>query len=403
MTSDFMVDGARIMAVRRSRGISRRILANLVGCSEEWLRLIENGARPLDRLSTILRIADVLRISDLSELVGGDVALPAMGAQGEYDEIGHALLYPRRLSGEPGESVHRIARHVSAAWDVWQRSPRRYSEVRRRLPELLVMAETAPLDEEPAAAGLTQVYRLFSTFLRGCGQHALALLAADRGVAAAGRAGDPLLSAVARAELAEVLIHLRRYGDARQLCLAAIDGVGQAGPSAIAVAGGCYLTAAQAAAEENDVPHTEELLHRARKIGESLGEDRDDLHAPFGAAEVEAQAVAVAVRLGRYRQAIRLSGEIDPARLRARDRQARYFLSLARAHSMERDAAGATAMLRRVLDGCPEELAYNPQAARVMEQLRLVDCATTRGELREITLSTRLRRASPARSRAGSA
>ncbi|MFI6497075.1 hypothetical protein [Nonomuraea typhae] len=247
-------------------------------------------------------------------------------------------------------------------------------------------------------ANLAQVYRLFSAFLRGCGQHALALLAADRSVAAAALAGAPLLHSVAQAELAEVLIHLRRYGDARRLCLSAIDRVEAAGPAGSALAGGCYLTAALAAAEENDVPRAEEYLHRARRLAGLLSEDRDDLHAPFGAAEVETQAVTVAVRLGRHRLALRMAGGIDVTRLQARDRQARYFLSLARAHSMERDSASATAMLRKVLDICPEELTYNPQAAWVVDQLRRVDCAVTRGELREITLSTRrVRRLSSAR------
>src|ERR1041384_5024435 len=105
------------MAMRRSRGLSRRVLANLVGCSEEWLRLVEKGARPLDRLSTIMRIADVLRVNDLSELVGGQITLPAMADDGEYDDIGHALLLPRRTGDEVPESVFRVRHHVSSAWE----------------------------------------------------------------------------------------------------------------------------------------------------------------------------------------------------------------------------------------------------------------------------------------------
>ncbi|MEV6157370.1 helix-turn-helix transcriptional regulator [Nonomuraea sp. NPDC052129] len=376
MASDFLVDGGRIMAMRRARGLSRRILANLVGCSEEWLRLVEKGARPLDRLSTIMRIADVLRVNDLSELIGGHITLPATGEHGECDDVGRALLFPRLCADGVTESVHRVHRHVSSAWEIWRRSPRRYTELRRRLPALLLMADTSAEhakaeDRQAAAADLTDVYRLFATLLRGCGHHPLALLAADRAVAAA----PADLRALTRAELAEVLIHLGRYADARRLCLAATELTDD--PSTI---GTCYLTAALATAEENDLLRTEELLNRARKLGGQLGVDF--------MTEVDLHAVVVAARMGRYRQAIRLAADVDADRLYAKDRQARYFLSLATAHAMDRNPEAATAMLRKVAETCPEELKYSPQAGRVVDQLRRLDCETTRGELRQIARLT---------------
>ncbi|MEV0351232.1 helix-turn-helix transcriptional regulator [Nonomuraea sp. NPDC050680] len=381
MASDFLVDGGRIMAMRRARGLSRRILANLVGCSEEWLRLVEKGARPLDRLSTIMRIADVLRVTDLSELIGGPITLPATGEHGECDDVGRALLFPRLCADGVAESVHRVHRHVSSAWEIWRRSPRRYTELRRRLPALLLMADTSAEhakaeDRQAAAADLTDVYRLFATLLRGCGHHPLALLAADRAVAAA--PADRLLPALTRAELADVLIHLGRYADARRLCLAATELTDD--PSTI---GTCYLTAALATAEENDLLRTEELLNRARKLADRLGTARADFMT-----EVDLHTVVVAVRMGRFRQAIRLAADVDADRLYAKDRQARYLLSLATAHAMDRDPEAATAMLRKVAETCPEELKYSPQAGRVVDQLRRLDCETTRGELRQIARLT---------------
>ncbi|MEU7745027.1 helix-turn-helix transcriptional regulator [Nonomuraea sp. NPDC049158] len=376
MASDFLVDGGRIMAMRRARGLSRRILANLVGCSEEWLRLVEKGARPLDRLSTIMRIADVLRVNDLSELIGCPITLPTTGEHGECDDVGRALLFPRLCADGVAESVHRVHRHVSSAWEIWRRSPRRYTELRRRLPALLLMADTSAEhakaeDRQAAAADLTDVYRLFATLLRDCGHHPLALLAADRAVAAA----PADLRALTQAELAEVLIHLGRYADARRLCLAATELTDD--PSTI---GTCYLTAALATAEENDLLRTEELLNRARKLGDRLSVDF--------MAEVDLHTVVVAVRMGRYRQAIRLAADLDADRLYAKDRQARYLLSLATAHAMDRNPEAATAMLRKVAETCPEELKYSPQAGRVVDQLRRLDCETTRGELRQIARLT---------------
>ncbi|MET8000580.1 helix-turn-helix domain-containing protein [Nonomuraea glycinis] len=375
MVGDFLVDGARIMARRRSRGLTRRILADLVGCSEEWLRLVENGVKPLDRLSTIMRIAEVLRVEDLSEFVGGRTKLPPACDHGESDEVGNALLLPGRFIGEATESVLRVQHHVMTAWEIWQRSPHRYTETRRRLPPLLSMADLSArvatgADREAGTAGLTQVYRLFAALLRSCGQHALALVAADRAVASS--AG----SAITKAEVAGVLVSLGRYADARWLCLAVID----ERPESLEVTGLCYLTAALAAAEESDVLRTEELLNHARRIGDRLG--------PQFALEVDLHRVAVAVRMGRCAQAIRLAVGVDADRLPDKDRQARHLLAVATAHAMDGDSSAAMALLWRIVEGCPEELRFNADAGRVLARLRAMDCESTRGELRQMTRIT---------------
>ncbi|NUW40249.1 helix-turn-helix domain-containing protein [Nonomuraea rhodomycinica] len=435
MAGDYLVDGARIMAMRRARGLSRRVLADLVGCSEEWLRLVEKGVRPLDRLSTLMRIAGVLRVGDLSELVDGPVALPAAaglpghpdGGFGGSAEMVLALLLPRRPAGDgPAGSVHRVRRHVTAAWEVWRRSPRRYTELRRDLPGLLLTAQAAsraaPASEEAASEGtasegtaseeagmaaaeLARVYRLFATVLRGSGEYAPALLAADRAVSAA--RGDPVAAAPAWAETAEVLVLLGRPADARRVCLTAADlAAGAAsphtGPYAAAV-GACLLAAAHAAAAEHDLLGVEELLNRARGLaarlgggegegggggggeGEGEGEDRDGF-----LVELDLRAAAAAVRMGRHRQALRLAEDLDPARLTTRDLRVRHFLTLAAAHARDRAPRAAAAMLRKVAESCPEELKHGAQAVRLLAELRLLDCATTQVELRELRELTRL-------------
>ncbi|MET7465915.1 helix-turn-helix transcriptional regulator [Nonomuraea sp. NPDC005501] len=424
MAGDYLVDGARIMAMRRARGLSRRVLADLVGCSEEWLRLVEKGVRPLDRLSTLMRIAGVLRVVDMSQLVGGPIALPAVsgpagsgsavsgsamagpgghagGHSGGADEMGLALLFPRRpAEGEAAAGVHRVRRHVTAAWEVWRRSPRRYTELRRDLPGLLVMADATAREpyraQAQAGAGveLGRVYRLFATVLRGCGEHALALLAADRAVSAA--PGDPSAAALARAETAEVLVRLGRPADARRVALAAADLAAEApgppgaggtrtedGSERRSAVGACLLAAALAAAAENDLLGAEELLNRARRLAGRLGEDRDDF-----LVELDLRAASAAVRVGRHRQALRLAEGIDPARLSTRDRRVRQLLTLATAHAGDRDPRAAAALLRKVAETCPEELKHGARAVRLLAELRLLDCATTQGELRELTRLT---------------
>ncbi|WP_165977514.1 helix-turn-helix domain-containing protein, partial [Nonomuraea diastatica] len=45
--------GAAVRTLRMRRGLTMRACAELCGNGEEWLRLIESGRRPLDRLSTV--------------------------------------------------------------------------------------------------------------------------------------------------------------------------------------------------------------------------------------------------------------------------------------------------------------------------------------------------------------
>ena len=54
--------GARLRTLRRQRGMSLSVLGGLCGVSAAYLSMIENGKRHLDRWSTILALADALRI-----------------------------------------------------------------------------------------------------------------------------------------------------------------------------------------------------------------------------------------------------------------------------------------------------------------------------------------------------
>lgn len=61
--------GHRVRCYRRLRGLSVRTASKLAGISPAFLSTIENGHRPLDRISHIVAIAEALRISP-AELVG---------------------------------------------------------------------------------------------------------------------------------------------------------------------------------------------------------------------------------------------------------------------------------------------------------------------------------------------
>ena len=50
------------MALRKRRGMSQDALAGLVGVSRSWLSQVKRGIHTVDRLSTLIDLAAVLRL-----------------------------------------------------------------------------------------------------------------------------------------------------------------------------------------------------------------------------------------------------------------------------------------------------------------------------------------------------
>jgi transcriptional regulator with XRE-family HTH domain len=55
--------GERIAFLRRDRGLSQVELGGLIGRSESWVSQVERGARQLDRISVIGKVAAALGVS----------------------------------------------------------------------------------------------------------------------------------------------------------------------------------------------------------------------------------------------------------------------------------------------------------------------------------------------------
>jgi transcriptional regulator with XRE-family HTH domain len=54
--------GERVALLRRRRGLSQVELGSLIGRSESWVSQVERGARRLDRLSVLRKVADALEV-----------------------------------------------------------------------------------------------------------------------------------------------------------------------------------------------------------------------------------------------------------------------------------------------------------------------------------------------------
>jgi transcriptional regulator with XRE-family HTH domain len=82
---DYMPVGERIAIYRRRRGLSQLALANMIGRSEAWLSQVERGIRHVDRVSVLVMLAQVLKVT-VEDLIGQPLSLAPNGGV-EYRAI----------------------------------------------------------------------------------------------------------------------------------------------------------------------------------------------------------------------------------------------------------------------------------------------------------------------------
>ncbi len=86
-----LTTGERIRIRRESRGMTRPVLAGLVGRSADWLKKIETGVRPLNSLSLLVELARTLGVDDLSELTGDDFDAPVRAWEKDVHHVVPAI------------------------------------------------------------------------------------------------------------------------------------------------------------------------------------------------------------------------------------------------------------------------------------------------------------------------
>ena len=89
--------GERVAFYRARRGMTQRVLADLVGRSEDWVSKVERGVRDIRRIDLIVELARALRV-ELSDLLGQPVLVEDDNADDDVPAIRDALMAPRRLS-----------------------------------------------------------------------------------------------------------------------------------------------------------------------------------------------------------------------------------------------------------------------------------------------------------------
>ena len=370
---------------RKQRGWSQVALAMRLHRSLDWVKSVEQGKRPLDSITTLIEVADVLGVP-LSALLGQPLGPPPEGPampdpHGVLLELRRVLLHYNGIHGfdrpreipRPLAELERDLREAERRYDL---VPDNISGIIWQLPSLIREARQAvahaPEGPERRRAWrvLAGLYRLTAWQLVQYGDDELANKAADRAISAAEHAEDPLLIAAGARAMQQVLLVQGDLGSVIELAEAAgrLVNPGQhAQPPQLTVWGSLQLIAAFAAARAQERGEYERLWQVASRAADQLGENRKDYRLDFGPAMAAIQQVGMLVELYEPKQALELAERMPADPLPTVDRRAWHRVHQARANYLRRRDDAAFGLLVEAERVAPEILRYSP---RVREMVR---------------------------------
>jgi transcriptional regulator with XRE-family HTH domain len=399
MADNARMVGDRIAYHRKRLGLSQVEFAGLVGRSESWVSQVERGVRPVDRMSVLQKVADVLNVP-VAELRGDDDEQAEAAERPEaFDLIRSALTGHPALAFLLGEHQAAIADLTSMTsqheqiWDLVHAS--RYTDLAPALAALIpalevaVRAATDDSTRRQAQTMLADTYQATAAMMAKLGEGDTAWIAADRAAALAEASGDALAVAASMYRMAHVFLSLDQIGQAHQVAAATAAALeplterSDGTPEAQSLYGACELVLAITAARDNDRTAAYRHLDLARHVAEKIGGGRDDYGTEFGPVNVAIHAVSVAVDLGDAGHALDLSRSVDYQAL-SPERQARHMIDLAAAHAMRRQIGEAIHNLQQAEQLTPELTHAHHGARLVTRDLLQLSGIRPRPELRDL-------------------
>jgi transcriptional regulator with XRE-family HTH domain len=373
--------GQRVQILRTRRGMSRPVLAGLLGMSPSWLKQIESGQIQVPKLPTILRIAEALRVRDLADLTGdqsmathlfigpGHAHLPAVKAAID------AFPLTSEREAPPAEHLqHRLAR----AWSARHTAPNHRQVIGSLLPDLIRDAQLTVRQAETAAgrrqaqAALAEVYFLTQFFVSYQPDSSLLWRVAERGMVAAQESEDPHAIGVA------AWLTTQAHRDSGPAHFEAADSVVRealqylhprletAGERTRAVSGALQFEAGYTSARRGDTATAWAWWDKASKTAAKLDPGFYHPITSFGRAIMGAHAVTVAVELRAGGESVRQAVRADRTAIPSRPRLARHRIEEARGYQLDGQPEVALDTLARAHEAAPETIRYNGYARRII-------------------------------------
>ncbi len=215
--------GRKIAAERRRRGLSQPELARMVDRSVAWVSQVERGVRKVDRMSVLEALAAALEVP-LAELAAEAPVVAAVteeppGAGGLRLVLSGAYALRAMLDGGRAPAISTLRTKARKARELTHAG--RYTELTdlllRMVPDLETAARSVPEEQWVEVSELlATTYQACSAALAKLGEPEAAWIAADRAMAAAERAGNPMLVAAGAFRLVFVFINARHYDQAEE-------------------------------------------------------------------------------------------------------------------------------------------------------------------------------------------
>ncbi|SDF98959.1 hypothetical protein SAMN05216553_104493 [Lentzea fradiae] len=380
--------------------MTQEVLCGLVGGkSIEWLRQIENGKRDVDKLSTIVAVAEALKIAP-SELLPGPFrttarATRSLGSAPEVvPEIQASMLRHDGIAGllnlpnRPVSPEH-LRRTVERAFVCSQTE--RWSDMAPLVPDMIsdawhLVRNAETDDERRQAFGLQAlVYRVTSGMLDRLGESHLPWVAAERSMHAAEQTGDPLLIAGGAWRLAVVLRHAGRLTESTDVPVAAADALRHRldHPEAYSVYGSLMLKGAVGAATLGDHKGVRDYLAEASRAAEVIG-DRNDYWFAFGPTNVAIHRAWLSLELSDPAKAIELASFVPHDKLPRvlAERRTSHLITVAWAHYLKRQDREALDALTAAKAAAPEQLLFTRRVHVMLQGMLKRERRSIKSDLR---------------------
>jgi transcriptional regulator with XRE-family HTH domain/tetratricopeptide (TPR) repeat protein len=375
--------GERIQILRERKGLSRPVLAGLVGMSASWLKGIERGTRLPPRLPLLVKLAEALSVGDVAVLAGIDLDLGAASVPvSSFARIPHdavpaireAVRDPLLVLPDDAPDVAALAGRTADAWRLWHQSPQHRTDVGRVLPRLVTDARVAAraaegADRRAANAALADVYALVQHEVVWASETELTWTAADRAMTAAQEADTPIALAGGAWTLAIVQ---RSGGDTDAAMALAVEAAGllesrleDAGDELRAMYGALHLHAATTAARAGHEGDAWRHWDVASDTASRLPGGYFHPWTMFGSANVKLHAVSISADLSQSAEARNQAEQIDPDEIPSRERRGRLGVEIARAYYQRHDYPGALHWLEEAYRTAQDSVRYSPSARQI--------------------------------------
>ena len=379
--SDPLVFGQRLQILRTRRGLTRDQLGGLAGRSGSWVKGVETGRLKTPKLEVVLRLAEILRVRDLSDLTGDQsVHIDLFTGPGHprLPEVKAAVdAFPLGARREAPPAAHLRAR-LARAWSARHSAPNHRDVIGALLPDLIRAAQAAVrhaetgADRRAAHAVLAEVYSLSQFFVAYQPDAALLWRVAERGLIAAQESEDPHAIGVAAWLAAQAHrdsgpAHFDAADEVTQQTLAFLDPLlSDATADVLAITGALTFEAGYTAARRGETGTAWRHWDQARDMAARLPEGYYHPITSFSRAIMGAHAVTIAVELHQGGESVRQAAAADAVVIPSRPRRARHRIEEARGYQLDGQPDVALATLAQAHEAAPETIRYNGYAKRIV-------------------------------------